>query len=172
MAYSCNILLGQIKKVNGYEGAVTIKLANSFIENIPQLESVFIEIDGKPVPFFISEYNYSGHDILKLKFADYNTAEMVAEFRGCKVFLTTSDNTASKDSNYEDLVGFKVIDENKTAVGNVAEIIHNPEQWLLTIISAQGKEILLPVHEDLILRIDDNKKIITVKIPDGLLEIN
>ena len=172
MIYRCNILLGQITKVTGHEGAVVIKLTSSFIENIPQLESVFIEVDGKPVPFFISEYNYSGRDVLKLKFSDYSSVDKVAEFRGCRVFLTTSGNTASQDNNYEDLVGFKAIDENNGVIGNVAEIIHNPGQWLLSIISAQGKEFLLPVHEDLILGIDNDTKSIVVKIPDGLLDIN
>jgi len=38
MAYNCDILLGRISKVNGYEGAVTVKLEKIFSENIPQME--------------------------------------------------------------------------------------------------------------------------------------
>ena len=54
MAYKNDILLGRITKVSGYEGAVTVKLEKIFTENIPQMESVFLEIEGRPVPFFIS----------------------------------------------------------------------------------------------------------------------
>jgi hypothetical protein len=60
MTYTCNILLGRIIKIIGYEGAVAVKLENIFTENIPQMESVFIEIEGKPVPFFISGSEYLG----------------------------------------------------------------------------------------------------------------
>ena len=53
MNYRCNILLGRVTKTSGFEGAVVVRLERSFIENIPQIESVFVEIDGRPVPFFI-----------------------------------------------------------------------------------------------------------------------
>ena len=73
MAYKSNILLGRITKVSGYEGAVAVKLEKIFTENIPQMESVFLEIEGRPVPFFISDIEYSGADILKLSFEGYDS---------------------------------------------------------------------------------------------------
>jgi len=79
MAYYTGILLGRITKVSGYEGAVTVKLEKVFLENIPHLESVFLEIEGRPVPFFISWSEYSGADILKLKFDDYGSLEKISE---------------------------------------------------------------------------------------------
>src|SRR5664280_1681218 len=54
MAYKSKILLGKIIKLSGYEGAVAVKLEKIFTENIPQMESIFLEIEGKLVPFFIS----------------------------------------------------------------------------------------------------------------------
>ena len=54
MAYNANILLGRILKIQGYDGTITVKLEKDFIDNIPEMESVFLEIEGKPVPFFIS----------------------------------------------------------------------------------------------------------------------
>jgi len=41
------------------------------------MKSVFLEINGKPVPFFISLSEYSGGDILKLKFEGYESYEKV-----------------------------------------------------------------------------------------------
>ncbi len=93
MAYNCNILLGRILKVSGYEGAVAIKLEKGFIENIPQMESVFLEIEGKPVPFFISGQEYSGADILKLWFDGYDSNDKINEFIGCRIFLTSGTFT-------------------------------------------------------------------------------
>ena len=88
MAYKNNILLGRITKVSGYEGAVAVKVEKIFTENIPQMESVFLEIEGRPVPFFISAMEYSGADILKLWFEGYDSAEKISEFTGCRIFLT------------------------------------------------------------------------------------
>ena len=89
MAYKNDILLGRITKVSGYEGAVTVKLERFFSEKLPHMESVFLEIEGRPVPFFIAGSEYSGADILKLQFEGYESSEKVSEFIGCQVFLTT-----------------------------------------------------------------------------------
>ena len=172
MTYKCNILLGKIIKVNVLNGTITIKITNPFIDDIHDMESVFVEIDGRPVPFFIDESNLQSYDLLNLKLTDYDTAEKIKEFKGCKVFLTSGNESELHSDSYEDLTGFGVFDENENKIGVVGSVIQNPQQWLLSILSASGKEILLPLHEDLIIRIDDSTKIITIKIPDGLLEIN
>jgi len=225
MTYKCNILLGKIIKVNVHYGTITLK---TLINNIPGLDSVFIEINGRPIPFFIAESYLHGADLLSLKLVDYDTADKIKEFKGCKVFLTSGDtekphadnyeelngfgvfdenglhgadllslklvdyDTADKikefkgcrvfltsgdtekphADNYEELNGFNVFDENGNKIGTVNNVIQNPRQWLLSILSVKGKEILLPVHEDLILGVDNAKRVIIVKIPEGLLEIN
>jgi len=54
MTYKNKILLGKISKINMPDGSVSVRLEQEFVENIPDIESVFLEIAGKPVPFFIS----------------------------------------------------------------------------------------------------------------------
>ena len=173
MAYNCNILLGHITKTSGFEGAVSVKLERSFIGNIPQLESVFLEIEGRPVPFFIHESDYPGSDVLKMKFIDYDSADKVSEFRGCKVFLTSGNSvTGKKENSFADITGYKVTNTDHDIIGHVKEVIQNPGQWLLNITSPQRKEILIPLHEDLVVLLDERKKILVLKIPEGLTEIN
>ncbi|MDR2886873.1 MAG: ribosome maturation factor RimM [Bacteroidales bacterium] len=171
MAYSRNILLGKIIKVNARNGTVTVGVTSSFVDNIPEMESVFVEIDNRPIPFFIDESETRGNDLLNLKLADYNTADKLKEFNGCRVFLT-SGGVLNNENCYEDLTGFSVFDENGNKMGTVNSIIQNPGQWLLEILSPQKKEILLPFHKDLILETDSIKRIVVIKIPEGLLDIN
>ena len=155
--------------MNVHYGTITIK---TLINNIPEMESVFIEINGRPVPFFIAESDFHSADLLNMKLVDYDTADKINEFKGCRVFLTSDDALNPHSDNYEDLTGFSVFDENENKIGTVSSIIQNPRQWLLNILYVKEKEILLPMHEDLILTIDNEKKTIIVKIPEGLLEIN
>jgi 16S rRNA processing protein RimM len=172
MAYNCKILLGHITKVSGYEGAVTIKLERSFIDNIPQMESVFIEIEGRPVPFFISETDYSGSDILKLRFSDYDSSEKVNEFKGFGVYLTSAEEVNEKQEEFGELTGYEVRTNENVIIGRIEEVIQNPGQWLLNISSPQKREILIPLHEDLIIHLDDKNRVLIMKIPEGLTEIN
>jgi 16S rRNA processing protein RimM len=151
---------------------VTVKLEKAFIEDIPEIESVFIETEGRPVPFFISASEYSGGDLLRLKFEGYEAFEKVVEFIGCKIFLTSAGEENIPEYIQEPVIGFKVILRNRKQIGTITEIIQNPGQDLLKIISPQNKEILIPYHEDFILRLDAGKKTIVVEIPEGLTEIN
>jgi 16S rRNA processing protein RimM len=154
MPYIPGILIGQITRTSGFEGTVMVRLEKKFIENIPEPESVFLEVEGRPVPFFISSLEYSGGDILKLSFTGYDSLEKVSEFKGCKVFLTSGSREEEEDSGLMLLKGYSVIDTTKEAVGTVREIISNPGQFLLDIETAGGKQILVPLHEDLIVSID------------------
>ena len=53
------ILLGKIVKAHGFNGAVVIALEGDFSEKIIEMESVFVETDVKPVPFFFSSISIS-----------------------------------------------------------------------------------------------------------------
>lgn len=172
MAYNSNILLGRITKVSGYEGAVTVKLEKIYSQNITRMESVFLEIDGRPVPFFISDFEYSNADILKLTFEDYESSEKVSEFIGCRVFLTDGLSDGNQSDEVQSLAGFTVLLQDNKLLGSVSEVIRNPGQSLLNIISVENKEILIPFHEHFIVSIDKIRKIIVLDIPEGLTEIN
>jgi 16S rRNA processing protein RimM len=173
MAYKNNILLGRITKVSGYEGAVAVKVEKIFTENIPQMESVFLEIEGRPVPFFISELEYSGADILKLWFEGYDSAEKISEFVGCRIFLTNEvadEKNQKPDSQL--LIGYQVYTRESILLGPISDIISNNGQWLLNIVYMNKKNVLIPFHEDLIISIDKRKKLVIMDVPDGLLELN
>jgi 16S rRNA processing protein RimM len=172
MAYNNDILFGRITKLNGYEGAVTVKLEKIFSENIPLLESVFLEIEGRPVPFFISGSEYSGADILRISFEGYESVEKVSEFIGCRIFLTSGKPGKTHQDDVTNLVGYLVLVQNDNFLGTITGIIKNPGQWLLRIDSPSEKEILIPLHNDFIVSIDDDKKTIIMDIPDGLIDIN
>lgn len=172
MAYIANISLGRILKIQGYDGTLTVKLENEFIENIPAMESVFLEIEGKPVPFFISSSAYEGGDILKLRLDGYGSYEKVSGFAGCGIFLTSGGEKTGSSAGNENIAGFRVMLRDKSIIGDIEEIINNPGHDLMKIISPDNKEILIPFHRDFIVRFDEKKRTITVQLPDGLIDLN
>jgi len=172
MAYKKHILIGKITKVHGYEGAVTVRLERSISDKIPEMESVFIETDGRPVPFFIEYSEQPDSSILRLKFTDYDSIERIKEFVGCRLYSTKSSVSDIHVENTLDLIDFEVFSDDDIFLGIINGIIKNPGQLLLKVVSSSGKEILLPLHEDLIIAIDSQKKIIKMIIPEGISDIN
>jgi 16S rRNA processing protein RimM len=172
MAYKKHILLGKITKVHGHDGTVNIRLERNISDSIPEMESVFIETDGRPVPFFIEYAAQPDLSTLRLRFEGYGSAEKVREFVGCKIYTTESALQVKQVPDPTDLINFKICTENNVILGVIKEIIENPTQLLLNILSPSGRHFLLPLHEDLIKELDTENQIIFMVIPEGITDIN
>lgn len=171
MTYRNQIVLGRIFRIHGYEGVVVIRLEKAYYDNIPRMESVFIEIEGRPVPFFISESEYQGGDTLKLRFEGYNSFEKVSDLYGCRIFLAGNTEAPDPVPEKETIMGFRVLMKNKV-IGTITDIIQNPGQDLLRILSPENKEVLIPLHEDFIVKTDSRSKTIIMDLPEGLIGLN
>lgn len=171
MAYEAHILLGQITKIVGYEGFVAIRLEKNFIGNYKEQESVFLEVEGKPTPFFISDYEFSGGDILKLQFDGYESADAMSEFIGANVFLVGDGYDTDDNDSPDFLMGFVVKSTDGKCVGTVSDVLENTAQYLLSVKASDGREILIPFHEDLIDSIDEENAVLVMSIPDGLIDL-
>jgi 16S rRNA processing protein RimM len=172
MAYSTGILLGRIIKVIGFEGAVAVKQEKIQSGKLTDMESVFLEIDGRPVPFFIDELDFPGGDIIKIRFRGYDSPEKAGEFVGCRVFLPTGIDIRSSADDRDFLEGYIVFTGEMIELGMVEKVIPNPGQWLLEVVSSSGRQILIPLHEHLIAGIDKKKRHLIIDIPEGLADLN
>ncbi len=165
-------LIGILTKTHGISGELILKSDNLQFEKINKMESVFIEFDGIPVPFFISGISPRGNSSAIIKFDDINSEDQASEFVNCKVYSIDLICGEKNDIKYTagSLKGYKVIDIKLGSLGIISEYLdfaHNP----LFKIKKSKKEILLPVNEEFILEIDSENKIIKVQTPEGLIDI-
>jgi 16S rRNA processing protein RimM len=135
------------------------------------LETIFIEKmkDGL-LPYFISETRIKTAEELYIKLEGLDTKETARSFVQKQVWLTEDEfhKYAGKSAPIS-LLGFHIINEN-IDLGEILEVIEQPHQ-LLCRISLEGKEALIPVHQDTLEKIDKKNKKVLVTLPDGLLDI-
>jgi 16S rRNA processing protein RimM len=172
MTYEKMILLGRITRLHGYEGTVIVRLEKESGDYLQKMETVFIEIEGILVPFFISDSEVTGESTLWLKFDGYEGRERVAEFIGCRIFAAGENSTNESEQVIEDLIGFEVSVKGRKVIGIVRDVLHNPGQDLLVLESALGKEILIPLHIDLISDYNEAERTLELDIPEGLENLN
>ena len=169
-----SICVGFIARTHGIHGKVALRLDQLSVEDIQKMESVFIEIDGLPVPFFIESIEEKTSDTLLLTFTDIVNEESARELTGCKVYISKKYvNPAyykNSLSELNELKDFTIIDTEKGAIGVLKSII-NIELNPLMQITKNKKEILVPFQCEFLQRIDKKNKVIHVEIPDGLLEL-
>ena len=60
--------------------------------------------------------------------------------------------------------------EIETVLGEILELIEQPHQ-LLCLLEIKGKEVLIPLHEKTLQKVNHRKKEVLVQLPDGLLDI-
>ena len=71
---------------------------------------------------------------------------------------------------YHDIPGFLVIDKDFGEIGKVSKVQEAPAQDLL-VVDCNGKEVLVPITDDSILKLDRTNKIIEVQTPAGLIDM-
>lgn len=165
--------VAQVVKSYDINGEVVVRLTSGILDDYDfKKEPVFIVFDGLPVPFFIVSFKTKGSNGALIKFETINDLSHAEELIKKEIFVDSS--TIDPDSIEVDedqamaafLTGFKVKDQNGKEVGKISDYYNYPNN---PCIELNGKN-LVPFNEELILKLDNRKRIITMTIPGGLLE--
>lgn len=157
------IAVGKIGKPHGIKGEITVHWDVEI--DVDNLKSIFIEIDNTPVPYLVEYCKVLPNKfIIKLK-----TLSGIEDARRLtnKIVLVKEENLII-DEKYHWL-HFTVIDINKNVeIGKITDWITNGNAEWIMVRSQKFKEILLPLHEDLIVNIDKENKILYYRAIEGL----
>jgi len=167
------ILLGTVIKPHGVGGEITIGIERPVSGNLKELKTVFLEIEGKQVPFFVQSLSITGEKTLIIKLEECDKPSDVEKFRKCRVFVPASViKLPGQPFDTEDLIGFKIVSVKKDISGTVSEVVDNQGNLLLKLAVKGKPDLLIPFHEDLVVSADLKKRIIIMNLPEGLAEIN
>jgi 16S rRNA processing protein RimM len=164
--------IGRIAKVHGLRGEVNVVLDVDYPEDYEGLEHLFLEQKGRLVPFFLEHFVLQPGGKALVKFEDLNSLEQVESLVGLEIFLPLSELPQLEDDQYyfHELIGFEVVDENLGLIGPV-EIIYDLETQDLLGVTHQGKEVLIPIQDGIIQKVDKAAKKVYCQLPEGLLDI-
>lgn len=166
------IEIGLFTRSHGYKGDLILKLKGFNFDEIIDMEWVFVLIDGLPVPFFIGNFSERTPDSLFVNLNDINSIDKTKELLNAPVYIEKKvfkDLVKSKP-RFTQMLGYKVIDSIKGPIGVLDSIIENPHNPLFRILNNK-QEILLPLQDEFIIKVDDSMKEIVVSCPSGLLEL-
>ena len=163
--------VGKIVKTHGLKGEVTLRIDNEQFDDIEELNYFLLDINDRLIPYFIENISYHSNKSFIL-FQDLKTLEAASQLVGTAVYLPL-ELLPEKDGNdfySHEVVDFLVVDEGKGELGKVKEIIEYPTQSLIQIIINE-KEVLIPIHDDIIKDVDREGKKIFIKAPAGLIDM-
>ena len=164
--------VARIVKSFGSNGEVIIRYSPQFDEDIDTKRPVFIYFDGLPVPFFIVSIKDRGKTDSLVQFRTITDQKSAEEIAGEYLYVECSESDMETGDKIVEIIGYTVKDESLGDIGIVSDIYYYPNNPCFAITPHnREEELLLPIHEDLILTIDHKKRVIKVIAPAGLFEL-
>ncbi|MCD4678978.1 MAG: ribosome maturation factor RimM [Bacteroidales bacterium] len=163
--------LGYIIKTQGQKGDMVLMLDVDNPKQYEKLESVFIEIDKDLVPFFIEKITLEHQNKAVVRFQDINpeNTDFLVK-RSVYLPLDLLPKLSGNKFYYHEVVNFEVIDLHHGNIGKIVDIVDTQPQALFQILY-KGKEILIPVVDEIIKTVDRKNKQIIIEAPEGLIDL-
>lgn len=164
--------LGKIAKKFSFKGEVLVYLDTDEPELYENMESVFVEINNNLVPFFILSSSLHKGDFLRVRFEDVDNEDEADAILNKEVYLPLSKLPKLEGNKFyfHEVIGFTAEDQRLGDIGTIVSINDNTAQPLFEIKKGDI-EILIPMIDDFIIKVDrDNKKII-LATPEGLVDL-
>ena len=163
--------IGYISKTRGLKGEVQVSFSFDEPEKL-KIKSVFIEINNKLVPFFVDTYKIPMPQVGYFTFEDIDHIDKAQNITKRKIFLPNRLKPKRKKEEflYTDLIGFTADDLQNGNLGEITEVREYPQQFLATV-NYKEKEVLIPLNEAFIIKLDIELKTISFDLPEGLLDL-
>ena len=169
--YTDHVKIGTVVSKHGYKGDIKISVSSNNLDTFPDLKYLFIDLDGCFIPFTIDNVSSFSKNVLIVKLKEIRSEDEVDEVIHKNIYADSTEMESNIGSGffYNDLINFDVITDYKK-IGRIDNINSKLPQPVFEIIY-DSRKVLIPIHEDLIKKIDKKNRIIYLDIPNGLLEI-
>lgn len=160
--------VGKVLKPHGYKGDLTVYIDEDIIDDYTTLELLFIDHDGADIPFKITEIAPKGKNQFKVTLLGVADESAARKLVGRTA--SVSDKHAA-EAEADPILGCTVIDEVHGVLGKVTDLITIQGNNLLQVES-DVNSLLIPDNENVVFEVDEEKKEVRVKCPDGLIDLN
>ena len=159
--------IGRLGKAHGVKGEVSLQFDDDIFDRV-DCDYLVLDVDGILVPFFIEEYRFRSDTVALVKFEDVDTQQRAAELTGCDVYFPRALADEDDAPALALLVGFDLVEANEgRTVGRIAAIDDTTANTLFELEDGR----LIPASDDLVDNIDLKQRTITMRLPEGLLDL-
>lgn len=170
-AFKDYFYLGAVTRTHGYDGKLQLFLDVDTPADYEEINMVFVNIHQSPVPYFIERSTLKNNKLV-VKFQDVDDEETAQTLVGNEIYLPLAalPKLSGNKFYFHEVIGFQVRDEKFGEIGILEEILDYPGQALMQVFY-EGKEVLIPMNDPVIEKVDRAAKILYIKAPEGLIDM-
>ena len=164
--------IGLFNKPHGIHGELQFTFTDDIFDRV-DCDYLICLLDGIFVPFFIEEYRFRSDSTALVKLEGIDTAERARMFTNVEVYFPVKHAEEAEDGelSWNFFVGFRMEAVRHGELGEVVEVDTTTVNTLFVVEQEDGEELLIPAQEEFIVEINQEKKLITVELPEGLLNL-
>ncbi|MDO9512199.1 MAG: ribosome maturation factor RimM [Bacteroidales bacterium] len=165
--------LGTLVKTHGTDGRIILTIIGFEPREFDSLKSLFVDMDGALVPYYVSTQNRHGMDALLIGLEDINSPDKAKKLLSKDVYVPLNKLPKQEEDAFYafEIASYEVIDKSRGSIGKVIDILELPKNPLLRIEGEKG-EILIPLEGNFIISIDKKKRQVLIDAPDKLIDLN
>lgn len=166
------VSVGRIGRTHGLDGelqcSVTSDFTDLFDNEATEPEYVVLEMDEIPVPFFLEEYRFRSDESVLLTLEGMDSEEKARRLVGKTIYLlrSTLPERSADELTLEDLVGYRVVD---VTTGQDLGEIEDIDDSTMNVLFCLENDVLLPAADELLEEIDTEKRIVRMRVPEGII---
>lgn len=167
------LTVGKIVNTHGIRGDLKVLLNTDFadIRFAPKnvLNLVHPETGAKHEVTIASSKPLKG--MYLVRFEGFDNINLVEKYKGYEIRVS-KDNTVPLEEGeyyYHQIIGCRVVGEDGADLGVITEILRPGANDVWTVKMPNGKQLLLPVIDDVVLDVDVEQKVVKVHLMEGLL---
>ena len=164
--------VGKIVKKYSFKGELLVKLDTDEPELFTEMESVFVEQHKSLIPFFIENSSLHKSELLRVKFEEVDNEQDADALIGAALYLPLDflPKLSGNQFYYHEIIGFTVEDASFGSIGTITGVNDTTAQALFEI-DHNGKEVLIPINDEFIEKVDRASKTIFLTTTEGLIDI-
>jgi 16S rRNA processing protein RimM len=166
------ITIGRIVNTHGIRGELKIVSETDFPERFEIGSSlVIVDSSNKQTPVKVQSARLHKNMYI-VKFEQFGNINEVEIYKGSLLKMEEKYQQPLEEGEYyyREIMGCKVIAEDGQELGVISEILTPGANDVWVVKRPKGKDLLLPVIDEVVLDVDVTNKLIRIHLMEGLLE--
>lgn len=164
--------VGVISSVHGVRGEVKVFPTTDDPARFKELEEVTLDTGKGVITLKIQGVKFFKQMVI-LKFEGYDHIEDIEKYKGKDLWIRRDQAVKLEEGEYfiADLIGLAVKAEDGQSLGRLKDVLKTGANDVYVVEMDSGKELLIPVIPDCIIKVDLDSGEVIVHLLDGLLDL-
>ena len=158
------VAVGRFAKTHGVQGEVNVDFDVDV--DLDECEYFVVEMDGIPVPFFLDDYRFRSDVTALVRLDGIDTEPKARQFFGKTIYVEPNHIDAADEGDASYYLGYLLKDASGAEIGKITAI----DDTTANILFEVG-EHLIPAAAIEVINNDEDRRIMIVSLPEGLLDI-